>query len=241
MVPAISSIAVFREGMGFQIWTAGRPHAIEIQASGAIENQSNQGSCHEWISMNECLFQKNDRLKQEADTLLYDKGLLEVLSIYGKPHVHGSYALDLMTWRDLDIYLEVAILSEPAFRCLAVDLRRILSPVKMCYRSEYKAKSFEQPQGLYWGIYLGSERQDAWKIDLWAVEDHECNRLLRYSQRLRQRISEESRQRIMNIKSQCCKDPLFRNAYSSADIYEAVLDQNVLDVHDFRQYLRTAL
>ena len=48
---------------------------------------------------------QNTRLVGEADTILYDLGLYEVLEKYGEVVVTGSYSLSTMTWRDLDIYI----------------------------------------------------------------------------------------------------------------------------------------
>jgi hypothetical protein len=57
--------------------------------------------------MSASLLQLNEEIKNEADVILHEKGLLALLRSFGRPHVSGSYALDLMTWRDLDIYLVV--------------------------------------------------------------------------------------------------------------------------------------
>ena len=56
--------------------------------------------------MDDGVLQLNEELKTEADELLYKKGVFDLLQKYGTPHVTGSYFLNLMTWRDLDIYLE---------------------------------------------------------------------------------------------------------------------------------------
>ncbi|RLI51537.1 hypothetical protein DRO61_02215 [Candidatus Bathyarchaeota archaeon] len=53
---------------------------------------------------------KNEKLNltliSEANTILNDYNLLKILEKFGTPHIHGSYSLNLMTWRDLDLYLE---------------------------------------------------------------------------------------------------------------------------------------
>ena len=46
----------------------------------------------------------NDSIRSEADRIL-SSGLSATLAKYGSVHVVGSYALQLMTWRDLDIHL----------------------------------------------------------------------------------------------------------------------------------------
>lgn len=42
-------------------------------------------------------------IKKEADALLYEVGLAPLLSKYGQVFPTGSYALDLMTCRDLSV------------------------------------------------------------------------------------------------------------------------------------------
>ena len=171
--------------------------------------------------------------------MLYEKGLLSVLSSFGRPHISGSYLLNLMTWRDLDIYLEMDKLNEEKFFELGNKINALLKPVKMSFRNELLAKSKGLPEGLYWGIYLGDERKGAWKVDVWAVETKECKRLTEYCEALKQKITPGDALRILEIKSQCWMDPGYRRTYSSGDIYTAVLGKNVTDIEGFREYLRT--
>ncbi|MDU0206457.1 hypothetical protein ACYEXS_32085 [Paenibacillus sp. MAH-36] len=55
--------------------------------------------------MNSGLEALNSLIKTEADGILHENGLIRILEGYGKVFISGSYLLDLMTWRDLDIYL----------------------------------------------------------------------------------------------------------------------------------------
>jgi hypothetical protein len=67
---------------------------------------------------------KNDELKAEADLLIRHCGLQEILASYERWFVGGSYAYDLMCWRDLDIYA-----LDPAFdlkHCFEVGYEAVL-------------------------------------------------------------------------------------------------------------------
>jgi len=189
--------------------------------------------------MSNDLRELNLLIKQEADEILYRKGLVDILSPFGKPHVHGSYSLDLMTWRDLDIYLEADTLSETEFFAIGQHICKVFSPVKMSFRNERKANTPGLPNGLYWGIYLGNERAGAWKIDIWTVSAMECHRLLKYGESIKQKLDEEAIQRILEIKSACWNDAGYRRSYSSSDIYTAVLEEKVASVEEFRKYVAT--
>ena len=101
----------------------------------------------------------NEQLHQEADDILDKKGLRKILAQYGTVHLTGSYALGLMTWRDLDIYLENENLTEEKFFELGKEIVTLLNPVKMSFRNERMAGTKGLPVGLYWGIYLGDEKK----------------------------------------------------------------------------------
>jgi hypothetical protein len=180
----------------------------------------------------------NLTIKREADAILYERGLLEILRPYGTPTIHGSYFLDLMTWRDLDIYLQVDKFSTTEFFALGERICGTFAPVKMSFRDELRAKTPELPLGLYWGVYLGNERAGAWKIDIWAVSAEECQQRLHYCADIKQKLDAESVQRILEIKSACWRDAEYRRSYSSSDIYKAVLERNITSVGGFKEYLK---
>jgi hypothetical protein len=180
----------------------------------------------------------NTTIKQEADELLFEKGLFGILNQFGEPHISGSYSLDLMTWRDLDIYLEVEHISESDFFKLGGMIASAFSPVKMSFRNEKLAKTNGLPDGLYWGIYLGNERAGAWKIDVWAMDKSECNRLLKHCDLIQDDLTPDKAEIIMQIKSACWQDPEYRRSFSSTDIYDAVLHNKVSSINEFRIYLK---
>jgi hypothetical protein len=61
--------------------------------------------------VNKSLLALNELIRKEADEIIYSKGLLKILSQYEIPHFTGSYSLRLMTWKDLNVYLEADNLS----------------------------------------------------------------------------------------------------------------------------------
>ena len=183
----------------------------------------------------------NEQIRQEADDILDARGLRKILTDYGIVHLTGSYSLGLMTWRDLDIYLENDDLSETRFFDLGNRVNSLLNPVKMSFRNERIDKTKGLPTGLYWGIYLGDERKGAWKIDLWALDNEECKTRLNFCNDLAAEISADARIKILEIKSHCWTDPHYRKFYTSNDIYTAVLDNQAHDLGSFRIYLQNKL
>ena len=181
----------------------------------------------------------NSRIKTEASKILHEDGLMNILNQFGKPHIAGSYSLDLMTWRDLDIYLEVETISESAHFSLGEKIATTFHAVKMSYRNELSGKTPGLPSGLYWGVYLGNERAGAWKFDIWVVNVEECDRLLKYCSDIQNRLTEDSKRIILDIKSQCWQDPNYRKSYTSSDIYDAVLEHKVTGIEDFVTYIKS--
>ena len=189
-------------------------------------------------AVNKSLLALDELIRKEADEITYGKGLHKILSQYGIPHFTGSYALQLMTWRDLDVYLETDSFSKEKFFELGKNIDHLLNPVKMSFRNERIAQTPGLPNGLYWGIYLGDERNGAWKIDIWAMDSKECQQRIEYCNKIFDKISNSARLHILDIKSQCWKDPAYRKSYSSADIYKAVLEDGVTGMDDFRKWLQ---
>ena len=188
--------------------------------------------------MSNNLIETDQLIRREADEILHQKGLLSLLKRYGRPHVAGSYVLQLMTWRDLDIYLEADEIVEPRFFHLGGQIASILCPVKMHFRNERIAQTEGLPLGFYWGVYLGDERKGDWKIDIWALDGDECQQAIDYEADLARQLTPETRLSILGIKSQCWQDPAYRRSFSSQDIYRAVLEEGVTNMDEFETFLR---
>ncbi len=180
----------------------------------------------------------NSTLKSEANAILHDYGLLGILGKYGEPIVHGSYSLDLMTWRDLDILLEVKRMDVRSFFDLGRDIVTKLRPRKMSYRNELVGKTDGLPKGMYWGIYTLLTFPAEWKIDIWAADSDLARSRLREFESLKNKISEENRPIILMIKNHYCGHPRYRDDFFSIDIYKSVIEENVRSIEEFSKWLR---
>jgi hypothetical protein len=182
--------------------------------------------------MTQSLIDNNRKIKLEANRLLFDRGLLGLLNTYGKAHVTGSYSLDLMTWRDLDLYLEVESITNEWFFALGGKISQLLAPARMQFRNEHLVRTPGLPHGFYWGVHL-TDQEVSWKVDIWAVNNDECDRLLKYCENIRAQLDDGTSSTILSIKSQCWQDPDYRRVYTSADIYDAVLSDGIKDIDGF--------
>jgi hypothetical protein len=176
-------------------------------------------------------------LRDEADRVLFEKGLLALLQKYGEPHVSGSYALDLMVWRDLDVYLQAEAMSERRFFELGGRIAELLAPSRMHFRNERIGQTVGLPHGLYWGVYFEVAESRLWKLDIWCVPGEECRRLLAHCENIQARVTPATREIILVIKSACWQHPEYRSGFSSQDIYTAVLEDGISTLDAFREYL----
>lgn len=181
---------------------------------------------------------KNSKIISEANYILNELGLYNVLKKYGKTFVTGSYFLQLMTWRDLDIYIDFSNMKDEHFFKLGYDLSALLKPYRMSYRNELIEKTPNLPKGLYWGIYTNSIDSDKWKIDIWAVDSKQFNQFKLEIKELNSQIDNVKRTYIMDIKSSICNHSQYRRQLYSVDIYNAVINENVKSIGEFKTWLQ---
>jgi hypothetical protein len=165
----------------------------------------------------------NAALKTEADLLIVRCGLPELLDGYHAWFIGGSYSYDLMCWRDVDIYvLDPAHNLKHCFE-IGYELTERLAAKKSRFTNNVDG----EPNGLYWGIKLGDERQGAWKLDLWFLNRHSYEEHADYSRRMREKLTPETRASILTIKESYWQRREFRDTITSDTIYRAVLDRDV--------------
>lgn len=191
--------------------------------------------------MRDSLINQDAALRAEADGLLTRTGLKDLLNRNGIVHVSGSYALRLMTWRDLDIYLESPAITVSEFFALGSRIAELLEPWKMFFTDNRSRLDAKYPPALYWGIRLGDIRKGAWKIDLWAMDSAACRLALENCDQISARLTPESRKTILALKSQLWHHPDYRDTITSKTIYDAVLEEGITDLHAFWAFTRSCI
>ncbi|MEW6209600.1 MAG: hypothetical protein AB1631_14630 [Acidobacteriota bacterium] len=176
----------------------------------------------------------NTELKKEADILIQKHHLPELLAVYAAWFIGGSYSYDLMCWRDLDIYI-----LDPEYdlkRCFEVGYE--LTDRLGARKSRFTNNIGGEPDGFYWGIKLGDERQGAWKLDVWFQDQAGYQKHADYSFRMRERLTAKTRRIILAIKESYWQRPSYRDTITSDMIYRAVLDNGVGSVSDFERFVK---
>jgi hypothetical protein len=179
------------------------------------------------------LEEQDRRLRAEADALLQGRRVLDILRRFGTPHVSGSYAMRLMTWRDLDIYLEMPRCDTGAFLELGRELGEALAPRKLSFTDHLHFPATEGLPGLYWGLRTDDLSRGGWKLDVWGVEPSVCAERLAYCESLMARMTADARRSILAIKHALCRLPEYRKSITSHQIYEAVLSGSARTIEEF--------
>lgn len=182
--------------------------------------------------------EESNDMRRDALELINKWNLLEHLSKYGDAYTVGSVALDLMTWRDID--LEVICNKEPtrknAFEVaellfLENNFRRV-TPID--YRN---GDGIAKPKGLYIGGEYINKDKNKWKVDVWLLTPDSAN-AKKKTQEIKGKLTPEYKKRILNLKSQLHNHPKYRKQILSVDIYDAVLNRGVASLEDFKKYLQ---
>jgi hypothetical protein len=185
------------------------------------------------------LEKQNSILVAEANRILHSYSLLRIMEKYGSPFVTGSYVLGLMTWRDLDINLDTADMTEKAFFQMGGEIAAALKPWRMSFRNELLGKTPGLPLGFYFGVHtriLGDSKD--WKIDIWSMNTEQINQVKQEFSELQTEINTTNRMMILEIKNQLCHHPEFLVGIHSLDIYNAVLKHGINTVEQFSRWIK---
>jgi hypothetical protein len=107
------------------------------------------------------------RLKEEADLIIQELNLYEVLSPYGRIVPTGSYFLDLMMYPDIDLYLSSVSIGQ------LFEIGGQLARSKMVFQVVFeKSRTPQLPGGLYLKARIDyGDWGRPWKIDIWSLDD----------------------------------------------------------------------
>lgn len=177
-------------------------------------------------------------LHAEADALLFQRGLLHVLQSFGPAHIGGSYALDLLTWRDLDLRVRLTHDHDTAtFFQLGARLVQHFTAHKASFSNQFIRPDVPFDHGLYWGIRL-EHHQSVWKLDVWGYGPQHYQTHIEQDRQLQTMLATADRGAILRIKDELCRNPRYRYDVTSMQIYQAVARDGVTTVDEFWTWWR---
>jgi hypothetical protein len=167
-------------------------------------------------------------LQEEAQSVLKELNVVELLGAGGVVRQTGSTVLGLMVWRDIDLQVSSPRLSiERAFKIMHPLLTHpYIKHMRYLNQSDH-FKLADLDERYFFMVYYERPGQAEWKLDIsfWLGEG------------VRPELTPETRLTILRIKDVWYQLPAYRVEVASTDIYDAVLHHGVRTLSEFDQYL----
>jgi len=181
---------------------------------------------------------KNQKFQKEADQILEQSKLLEILKEYGQVELTGSYPFGLMMNGDIDIQIFVKKLSKQKAKDLLNELIEKTNFVGYMFFDWVSYRNHSWPFGYYVGIkhkMFGYKHQ--WKIDIWLIEESTKSNI-EYTKLLKNNLMPENKLLILKFKE--WKNQNYPT-FSSMPIYDAVLKEKINGLSDFVDFFNKNL
>ena len=183
--------------------------------------------------------QQADEIKDNATQILCNLGLVDKIKKIGTLYYTGSYALDLMTWNDIDLQI---VLPQGVNPMAALgDLFKevscnpdFLEAKIVHFKNNYKRK---MPRGVYLNIKIDSPSLGGiWKIDVWVLDKEDFDKNISLLQELRSKMTPELREFILECKHAIMQGQDRMPQMSSHLLYQAILLEGMRDKKDLTAY-----
>ncbi|MEV6349717.1 hypothetical protein [Actinoplanes sp. NPDC051851] len=177
-------------------------------------------------------------LQAEAEAVIADLRLVDLLGKAGEPHRVGSSRLGLMVWRDIDVTVVCEQLDEATVIAIGADLAGHPDVREMVFRKDVGRWNVDPryPDGLYLRLSYRRDGEQEWKLDVWFVDEPERQPDLGHVRSLPERLTPAARDAILEIKEAWAGRPEYGSAVTSFGIYTAVLDHGVDSVAAFEAW-----
>ena len=175
----------------------------------------------------------------EADIILYEYGLLQIIKKYGTPFITGSYALGMMTRRDLDVNIETDDMTVKRFFHLGNEIVSALNPRRVLFTNEFISRHKRFPLGLYFGVQTAIPGcPEEWNIDIWAMDTEQNKGNRQFIAELHAHVDEIKRRLILEIKTKSLEHSGYQQKFFSLDIYNAVTKYGIKTIEEFFQWVK---
>jgi len=172
------------------------------------------------------------QIRSNATHILKSKKIEQHLKEIGQLFYTGSYAMDLMTWNDIDMQLVLKDGVDPKdalgdfFLQISKDPDFVEAQM-IDFKGDYKPK---MPRGVYLGFRLNLEKWGGlWKLDLWVLskQDFDANRSL--IEILMKKIDPSTRSFLLMLKHEMMSGNERVPQMGSHLLYQAVLLKGIRD------------
>ncbi len=178
-------------------------------------------------------------LKQEAKALLSFLRLEERIAPFGRVKWVGSFAWDLMTWKDVDlqVLLHPGASSRALFNALflafsSLDETRQLNHIR--FIGHFKP---HMPRGHCLGLVCAFPGESVlWKADIWVLSPEAQAQSDAWEELIARRLTPEARSLILNMKQRMMEKGRVPQGGSYA-LYQLVLREEIVDAKALQEKL----
>lgn len=185
------------------------------------------------------------KIHSEACEFIKRKNIIETLSKYGKVAFIGSFASDLMVWRDIDVQVKVEADKYTKFQHLTQMFTNLLKDkdiIKASYlnfeNNVYNLRKKLQPGYAASIRFYDQKIKNVWKLDIWFLAKKEFNDNLRFTNEVNSRLNNELRKLIIDFKFRLKGKNERTPKLSGYQLYRAVLFKNLKNWEDVSKYLK---
>ena len=192
------------------------------------------------------LLQKSQNLKLEAKNFLKYYNIDALLGKYFNVHYTGSFAYDLMCWRDIDIVLELKESNQSIKDAFAKVFTKLITKEGITEIDYKDGSNFEIRKGLPKGHYLGFDIYDysvgdKWKIVTWVLDKQYFQKSRKLDHDMRLKLNSQNRKKIIRLKFTYMNGSNRVPSLVSYYIYDAVLFKNFINDEEIIEYVNNKI
>lgn len=175
------------------------------------------------------------RLHSQADKMLHQTKLLQILEKYGQLEpIGGSYTYGLMVYPDLDLGVINDGITTNDFAGMVAELVKnpFVRKVSTANTVDFESPRNDRPKGYWLGLEIpfGNER---WGIDCWLQKQEWAAADNNPYPELLANLSEAQKDAVLAIKYQLIFRGLYGKSFYSVDVYEAVAKNGIVTIDAF--------
>lgn len=170
---------------------------------------------------------------EKADSLMYNHGLSNLLEKYGDVYLVGSYIMGIMTWNDIDFYIDKSSLNRHNYCKLTSDILEKITP------SRFNGELDIENNLAFFGFETGISGE-RWNVDIWWKDKAEIDDSIAYANDMVHLMKErpELKNAVMRIKRDLIMRGFYgidkgKKHYHSKEIYDAVFNEGILTTEQF--------
>lgn len=186
------------------------------------------------------LLEESKRIKQQADKILKESGIVDILKDYGEVKIIGSYVLDVMLRPDLDLF--VITQKHDWAKVLKISSKimelKYFSELAFVNWVEFSDKNVDSMRGYYFQPWTLVDDQ-SWKMDLWLItpdQDKSFERTDYFKALLDKETDDSKRIAILEIKEAMRLGKKYIKGIDGKLIYQAVLENSITDIEGFKKF-----